>query len=225
MPTRPEPLPSITFRLMMCAPGATPRVSSWAFTPLRGDDAGHVRAVPELVRGVGAGEVQAGHDAVAQLRHVGHAGIDHRHADALAGQRPRAAQLAAVQQGGADRLVGHGHHGPHHGVAGQLVNVAVLRQSRPARRPARPPPHRRSAAATRAARAARPARPPVAWLPDRITDVAEASPASNLSRQVLRQPRPPALGGGVACGQHGQARRSARIRLRGWGTQAERALP
>ena len=42
------PFASSTFRLMMCAPGATPVVSS-AWSGRRRDDAGDVRAVPELV--------------------------------------------------------------------------------------------------------------------------------------------------------------------------------
>ena len=96
------PSASSTFRLTMCAPGATPRVSSFALRPGRRRDArrraSRARARPGPMPRSSVKSTLAD-DAAAQLRHVRHAGVDHRDADAAPVSPPRQAAASPPAPG------------------------------------------------------------------------------------------------------------------------------
>ena len=98
--------------------------------PGRGDDAGHVRAVPVEILAAprGVGEVDSRHDAPAQFRDVGNTRIDDRNAHALASDTGQLARALPhlVRAGGGD---GDGHLGVQPMIAGELVEVGVARHA------------------------------------------------------------------------------------------------
>ena len=118
----PEPSAPIAFRLTMCAPGATSRMMPamcvpWPFSsPSRDADAAPVKS-------------RLSADAAAQVRMPRvDAGVDHRHADAAAGEAAQPLDRALPHLVGADRLGRHRRHRPDRQVARHAGDVGVLAQ-------------------------------------------------------------------------------------------------
>jgi hypothetical protein len=94
----------------------------------RRDDPGHVRPVSVLVQPLAlrVREVHARRNPPPQLRHVRHAGIDHRHADPLAGDR-HAQRQPGLHLVGGDRLDHAGHLPGDHVVARKRIDLGIAR--------------------------------------------------------------------------------------------------